>query len=78
MSVKSFFSKFFSWFPITIFCVLIVSIVVGLVSWTFGADPIIFGFWTALGLLAMMILYVWGRSLWWWITGKGFSGDKKE
>jgi hypothetical protein len=49
-----------------------------LVSWTFGADPIIFGFWTALGLLAMMILYVWGRSLWWWITGKGFSGDKKE
>ena len=60
---KFFFGTFYVWFAV------IVAIIVGLI-WGTGA-----GFFTGIGIVLAVILYVWGRSIWWFISGTGdFKG----
>ena len=58
--------------PIYVAVVAAFAFIVGLIAHWFGAyNPTGWGFFTLLGILGGVILYVIGRSLWWFISGTG-------
>ena len=58
--------------PIYVAIVAAFSFLVGLVSHWFGAYyPNAWGFFTLVGIIGAMIIYVFGRQIWWLISGTG-------
>lgn len=58
--------------PLIMVIVVAFSISVGLVAASFNADnPTAWGFFTLMGVLLVMILFTWGRQIWWFISGTG-------
>lgn len=58
--------------PIQIGIVVAFCVLVGYVAKWLGAyNPTGWGFFTGLGLLGSVILYVFGRQIWWFVSGTG-------
>lgn len=73
-----FLSKLFSWvflIPKYLIISILISVVVGLITWN-----VIYGFFTLLGIIIAITIFVLGRQLWWLITKKGDyeNKDKKK
>ena len=58
--------------PIQVAMVVAIAFLVGLISHWLGAyNPTAVGVFTLIGIFLAAILYVWGRSAYWWFAGKG-------
>jgi len=58
--------------PIWIAILAAFSFLVGLVAHWLGAySPQAWGFFTLVGILGAFILYIFGRQIWWFISGTG-------
>ena len=59
-------------FPILVAIIVVVAFLVGLIAHWLGAySPQAWGFFTLIGIFLVGIIYVWGRSAYWWFTGTG-------
>ncbi|MFW6311895.1 MAG: hypothetical protein ACOC1K_06640 [Nanoarchaeota archaeon] len=77
--MKKFLSKLSKVVPLKFIVMLLISALIGLGAHLFGAfEPMNWVFWSVIAQFGLMILYVQLRSLWWWITGKGYDGDKNQ
>ena len=61
--------------PLYISLSLLISIIIGLVTWN-----VVYGFFAMIGIVILIIIFIFGRQLWWWITKTGDyeNSDKKE
>lgn len=58
--------------PFFVSLIAIFSIIVGLISKGLGAkNPNAWGFFTGVTIIGSYILFIWGRQLWWYISGTG-------
>ena len=58
--------------PIQIAMVAAIAFLVGLISHWLGAyNPTAVGFFTLIGIMGSFILFVFGRQIWWFISGTG-------
>jgi hypothetical protein len=58
--------------PIWVAIVAAFATLVGFIAFWLGAyNPQAWGFFTLIGIFGAMILYVFGRQIYWWFAGKG-------
>ena len=53
-------------FPQYLIISIMIAVIVGLITWN-----VVFGFFTLLGIMVILIVFVFLRQLWWWITSTG-------
>lgn len=59
-------------FPIFAAIVVVISVLVGLIArWSDAYNPTAWGFFTLLGIFSALIVFVFGRQIWWLISGTG-------
>jgi hypothetical protein len=59
-------------FPIFAAIVVVISVLVGFIAhWSDAYNPTAWGFFTLLGILGALIVFVFGRQTWWLISGTG-------
>ena len=58
--------------PIYVAILAALGVIIGLIAkWAGAYNPIDWGFFSTIGILAVFIAFIWLRSLWWFIAGKG-------
>jgi hypothetical protein len=63
--------------PIYVAIVTAFSFLVGLIAYWLGAyNPNAWGFFTLIGIIGCLIFYIFGRQIWWFISGTGDYQDR--
>ena len=63
----------FTRIPLYLSLSLLVSIIVGLVTWN-----VVYGFFTLFGIIVLITIFVFGRQLWWWFISLRNNENKDK